>query len=436
MAKALDMSVAVIGAGFTGLSAAYEAARRGARVTVFEKDSFVGGLASTFKIGEESFERYHHFVCKTDLNLIGLLKELGMTDRLKWRQTRLGYFVDGKVVPFTGPLEMLCFPGLSLLQKIQWGAGMISLVGKKDWEAIEYISARDWMIRRQGHRCYEIIWRHLMERKFGPHVEEVPLSWLWARSSRRASGRKPWSNVEIFGHLENSFSEVAEELIKYINSNGGQIRSSTAVEQIESSADRVHIASGLKTETFDRAIVTIPLPHFAQVAPELPDSYLRRIARIKYAGIVNAVVKLDRDFTPFFWLNISDTTIRFPGIIEFSHLRRPSDGSSLLYIPDYSPPDSPEFNRSNEQVNDDCLMGLRKIKPGFSESDVRAIHIFRDPYADPYYCLGYSEVIPPVETPIPHVFLANTSQIYPITRSVQNSIGLGRKVVSLVMEAK
>jgi phytoene dehydrogenase-like protein len=52
--------VAVIGAGFGGLAAAWELVRRGLRVTVCEADEDVGGLAGSFRVGDTRLEKFYH----------------------------------------------------------------------------------------------------------------------------------------------------------------------------------------------------------------------------------------------------------------------------------------------------------------------------------------------------------------------------------------
>ena len=51
--------VSIVGAGFTGLSAAYELARKGVKVTVLESEGEVGGLAAAFDVEGEKLDRFY-----------------------------------------------------------------------------------------------------------------------------------------------------------------------------------------------------------------------------------------------------------------------------------------------------------------------------------------------------------------------------------------
>lgn len=57
------MKIAIIGAGFTGLSAAYQLLKQGHKVTIFEKDSQPGGLAVGYqeKKWDWTLEKHYHY---------------------------------------------------------------------------------------------------------------------------------------------------------------------------------------------------------------------------------------------------------------------------------------------------------------------------------------------------------------------------------------
>ena len=88
------------------------ASRAGAAVTLLESAPVLGGLASSFDVQGMRIERYYHFICKGDDDLQDTLAELGLGRKLRWRDSRMAYFVDGALYPFLTPLELLRFAPL------------------------------------------------------------------------------------------------------------------------------------------------------------------------------------------------------------------------------------------------------------------------------------------------------------------------------------
>ncbi len=70
------MKIAILGAGFTGLTAAYQLVKKGHEVTVFEKDALPGGLAVGYqeKAWEWSLEKHYHHWFTNDTHVLDLAK--------------------------------------------------------------------------------------------------------------------------------------------------------------------------------------------------------------------------------------------------------------------------------------------------------------------------------------------------------------------------
>ena len=115
------MKVAVIGGGVAGLTAAYELSKAGQEVILLEKEKELGGLASSFPLSGHHIERYYHFICLNDSDLLDMLRELGLDFRLRWVKTRMGLYHSGRLYSFGAPLDLLTFPPFGLVDRLRFG---------------------------------------------------------------------------------------------------------------------------------------------------------------------------------------------------------------------------------------------------------------------------------------------------------------------------
>lgn len=102
--------IAIIGAGLGGMAAAYDLAATGHRVTIYEKEDYVGGLASGVKEPhwDWSVEKYYHHWFATDEHMLGLIDELGWSDKVLFPRPYTVVYHEGKFYPFDLTL-MPCF---------------------------------------------------------------------------------------------------------------------------------------------------------------------------------------------------------------------------------------------------------------------------------------------------------------------------------------
>ena len=99
------MSVAIVGGGISGLSCGYQLAKEGLKVHIFEKEPFVGGLASCYNYEGVNIPKTYHHILGSDAPLLQMLKELGLC--VKWQKVKVGFYNQGKIYPFNGPFDLV-----------------------------------------------------------------------------------------------------------------------------------------------------------------------------------------------------------------------------------------------------------------------------------------------------------------------------------------
>jgi protoporphyrinogen oxidase len=125
--------VTIVGGGFTGLSAAYELVKKGISVTILEAEDEIGGLASAFEVGGEKLDRFYHHWFTSDLNVMGLIDELGLNERVEINSTNTGIYYANNFFKLATPWDLLNFTPLTFADRIRLGLLALRARGVKDW---------------------------------------------------------------------------------------------------------------------------------------------------------------------------------------------------------------------------------------------------------------------------------------------------------------
>ena len=160
------MRIGVVGGGLAGLTAAYELSKQGHEVAVFEREPELGGQAATFEVGGERLEVFYHHVFAGDVDIINMVDELGLDQRLLWLDSRVGFFSEGKVFDFVTPGDLMRFSSVSFVDRLRLGLISLYLRRYKNWRRMEGTTAREWLLRYGGRRNYEAVWGPLLRNKF------------------------------------------------------------------------------------------------------------------------------------------------------------------------------------------------------------------------------------------------------------------------------
>lgn len=410
------MRIAVIGAGFTGLTAAYRLCQKGNKVTIFEKESRVGGLANGFKEKDWDWhlENFFHHFFSSDQAAKNLIRELGLFDKLFYVRAKTSILKEGKVSQFDSPLSLSTFPHLSFLEKARVGATIAYLKTTSHWHPLEKTAASSWLSKTMGENAYHVLWQPLLQGKFAKFANQIPMSWFWARIKKRSSR---------LGYLKGGFQILIGRLVKRIKENGGEILLDYEIKNLD------------KVKSFDRIIVTTPTEIFLDLAPGLPKDYQSRLEKLEMLGALNLILVLKEKFLTegTYWLNINESGFPFVAVVEHTNFVEPKyyGGNHLVYVGGYYPQNHRYFKMNKEQIFKEFLPYLKKINPKLNP--IRYT-LNSNQYAQPIIPINYSKLAPSFKAPVPNLFLANMQMVYPWDRGVNYAIELGEKVANEVLK--
>jgi protoporphyrinogen oxidase len=424
--RSRKQDIAVLGAGPMGLAVAYQLARDGHHPVIFEADDRLGGMTASFDFGGLLIERYYHFHCISDAAFLHILDELNISDKMRWKPTKMAYWYKNQLQDWGNPIALLRFKGLSFLAKFRYGLHAFLCTKRQNWKPLDAQDAVSWIKRWVGSEAYEVLWRRLFEFKFYEYTNHLSAAWIWSRIRR--IGRSRYNLFkEKLGYLEGGSNTLLEALGADIKKHGGEIFLSSPVQKIEISRGKVcGVMVGGQLKPFDQVISTIPLPYVPKIAPDLPPDYLAKWKSIKNIAVVCVIAKLARKVSANFWMNTNDPEMDIPGIVEYSNLRPLNQ--TIVYVPFYMPGEHPKFADDDSAFIAKVKRYLRRINSELSDDDFVQIHVSRYRFAQPICQPGYLDDLPQAKTAIQGLWIADTSHYYPEDRGISESIGFGRKM--------
>jgi protoporphyrinogen oxidase len=445
------MRVAVIGAGMTGLVAAQRLSAGGHMCDVYERWPGLGGQVATLDVGDgHLLERYYHHLFTSDRHIAELYEELGMADAIEWRPSSVAMFAEGHSHPFTTPLDLLRFKPLSLQSRIRMGLAALWLQRRHTKVApFEHQTAREWIRRAMGGEAWEKVWGPLLRGKFGDRAEDISAAWLWSKLTLRRQIKGKEARQELLGYPRGGWQPLLERLRDEIEARGGRVlidrpaaeihRSDggflvvpAAPDSFRSGHDPRRFGRGGQPEGYDAVLATVPNDVFEALLDDelrgaVGTAYLDRLHSIEYHTALCMLLELDRQFSPFYWTNVADRHLPFVGLIEQTNFIEPEryGGRRFLYVANYVAPGHPMLALAPAELLAHYEPGLREVNPRFSRDWIRQLWVFSEPAAQPIVTVGYPERIPPLDTGVPGLVLANTTQIYPEDRGTNYSVRLG-----------
>lgn len=423
------MNIGIIGAGFTGLSAALELQKKGHIVTLFEKESIPGGLAIGFQNPEWewSLEKHYHHIFTSDVDIISMAEEVGVKFSFSYPST--SWLIDNGIYRVDSATRLLLFKKLSIIDRLRMAAvlGLFKIMPYTNW--LEQVTAHDWLTKWMGKPAYEMFWEPLLESKFGEYKHEIALSWFWARIKARSPE---------LGYPEGGFQRLAEAAAKKIQEQGGKILYSSTVSNLQEKDGTIRISTQEKEiYIFDKVLVTLPNFFFGKMAQQLPVDYQKELVSFKGIGALNMVLEMDAPFfnSDVYWLSICQKEYPFLAVVEHTNFidKKHYNNRHLVYVGNYLPKDHTYFSLSKEELLQEYDVYLKKLNPNYAKHIVKS-YVFPVSFAQPIVSTNYSKKILSHETPLKNVYLANMQQVYPWDRGTNFAVEMGKSVAKKMTE--
>ncbi|MFZ5819991.1 MAG: NAD(P)/FAD-dependent oxidoreductase [Chloroflexota bacterium] len=423
------MNIAIIGAGYGGMAAAYDLRKAGHKVTIFESADFVGGLASGFKEPhwDWSVEKFYHHWFASDQHMLNLIAELGLGDRVLFPRPYTVLLHNGKWYPFDSILKALLFPGLGWgLDKVRFGLVGLYLRLTNNWKPLEAVTVEDWMRKWAGKTVYEKMWQPLVIGKFGPYHKDVNMAWMWARLKARTTR---------LGTFQGGFQAFADRFAEILREQGVEIRLGARVESIKREQDGLSVGS----EKFDQVLVTTSPRLMAKLCPQLPESYLKGLLELKSMGAVVMVTALKHRLSEdgYYWFNLpKEDGFPFLALVEHTNYVSPEHfgGDHIVYAGDYLEAGHEYFSLDEAALLERFAPAFQRINPKFTLDWVKKFWVFKTDYGQPVPLLNHSRNIPPIQTPVEGLYFASMSQVYPWDRGTNFAVEIGRRAARLMLE--
>jgi protoporphyrinogen oxidase len=402
------------------------------RPVLFERAPELGGLAGAFDFAGERVDRFYHVILPGDDRVLGLVDDVGLRHRMRFRPTRVGFYDDGRLFSMSSARELLTFPLLAPHDRLRLAAFVARCQLGSGHERLDETPLVPWLRRMCGRRMVERLWMPLLHSKFDGRVSDLPATYIWART-RRMSGARDGAGKETMGWLEGGYETLIDALADRIRARGGELHTGRSVERIIADGPG---ATGIVVDgalqPFDAVLCTLAPP---QREALLDPSLLGRVAadRCRYLGVICLLLRTRESVSPYHTLNITDRRVPLTTVVETTHVVDPEQvGGHLVYVTKYVDPGHGDLARPEDELVEAYLRHAQTIFPGLDAAGVLARSLQRARIVEPVHVLGAAGQEPD-KSPVPGLAFASTADVYPEIVNGQAMVKVADRAVAGIL---
>lgn len=435
------MKIAVLGGGITGLTASYYLAKKGYKLTVFEKSKNLGGFASGFRQKKWAWYldyAYHHLFANDD-DILNFAKGIGFNKIFFKSPETASLYQDQisspranpslaenfkfQIYPLDTPQDFLKFPLFSFTQKIRAGLTLVFLKISPFLSIYENLTAENFLKKTMGEKVWKTLWQELFRKKFGDYAGIILASFIWARIKKR---------TKSLGYIEGGFQTFINYLVNKLTGLGVNVLTSYEIKEIKKKGDKFLINNQL----FDKVISTLPTPIMTKITTNIfPAYFLQKLRKLKYLHALTFILETDKPILDkTYWLNVSTSKIPIMGIVQHTNFidKKYYGGNHLCYLAWYVEEKNKLWQMDKKEILDFVLPYLKKLNPNYSITKLLNYFVFKSPFAQPIFDKDFLKNKPDFITPLKNFYIANLDMTYPYDRGTNYAVKLGKEVAEKI----
>jgi protoporphyrinogen oxidase len=400
--------IVILGAGLAGLSAGYELAKAGKKVVILEKNSYVGGLATTFKVGHYRFDTGPHRWF-TKINEIDKWVRDLMGDELinVKRLTRI-YFNHKYFLYPMQPINALL--GIGPVRAVQSVIDYFIVKIKTRIFPKPVVSMEDAYIQQFGKTLYEIFFKNYSEKLWGRPCNKLSGDWVSQRSRGMSittiikdaffpSKGKVVSLVEEFSYPKLGVGRIAERLAEEIRKMGGEIVLNAKISKIKYQKSKIQSVIYKNNDEDieiggDEFISSIPMTDLVTCLAPDSNNITKEVKTLSYRAEIFVVLFIKRDkISPDQWIYAQDSTLPFVRFLEtdnWSFNMSPKGTTSLVFEVACDKADK-YWNDSDKNLTEWVIDKYINEFKTINKNDIFGSFVHRQENEYPIYRVGYEK---------------------------------------------
>ncbi|PHV61282.1 15-cis-phytoene desaturase [Cyanobacterium aponinum AL20118] len=453
------MRVAIAGAGLAGLSCAKYLADAGHTPIVLERRDVLGGKVAAWKDEDgDWYETGLHIFFGAYPNMLQLFHELGIEDRLQWKEHTMIFNQPEKPgtysrfdfpdipAPLNGLVAILRNNDmLTWGEKIKFGMGLLPAIiqGQDYVEEMDKYSWSEWMAKQNiPPRIEKEVFIAMSKALNFINPDEISATILLTALNRFLQEK----NGSKMAFLDGSPTErLCQPIVDYITERGGEVRLNAPLKEILLNEDGnvkgflIRGLNGEADEVFeaDLYVSAMPVDPLKVILPASwkEMSFFRKLEGLEGVPVINLHLWFDRKLTDIDHLLFS----RSPLLSVYADM---SNTCKEYSNPDRSmlelvlAPAAEWISKSDEEIIEATMQELRQLFPqhftGENQAKLLKSHVVKTPRSVYKATPGRQAYRPDQKTPISNFYLAGDYTMQRYLGSMEGAVLSGKQAAQVI----